>query len=292
MKPEPEINNTGVKLPKIKIKPFAGDIAEWNAFIDTFEAAIDKKANLSNIEKFTYLRGYLCDDALRCIEGIPLSHENYEHAVSLLKERYGNLQLIISTHMNKLVQLEKVTSCDVGQLRCLYDKIENNVRALNSVGIEAEHFGPLLIPIVMDKLPKAIILQVTRKLGKDSWVIEDFIQCIDKEISTREHFQFIKKQEDSEQNMDYTASALAVAAGKSAKQCVFCGKGHYSDCCTIVTDFDARKDIIRKKRRCFRFLKQNHTAQSCRVYLKCYKCKVIGKHHTAFCRNDARTNNE
>ena len=126
------------------------------------------------------------------IERFPLSHDNYEHAIRLLEERYGNLQLIILTHMNKLVQLEKVTSCNVVELRRLYDKIENNVRALNSVGIDAEHFGPFLIPIVMDKLPNAVSLQITRKLGKDSWVIEEFIQCIDKEISARVQLQLVK----------------------------------------------------------------------------------------------------
>ena len=47
--------------------------------------------------------------------------------------------------MNNLIQLEKVVGADVKKLRCLYDKIEANVRALNSVGIESEHFGALLI---------------------------------------------------------------------------------------------------------------------------------------------------
>ena len=35
------IGGMGVKLPKIKIKIFVGDIAEWKSFIDTFEAAVD-----------------------------------------------------------------------------------------------------------------------------------------------------------------------------------------------------------------------------------------------------------
>ena len=50
--------------------------------------------------------------------------------------------------MNNLIKLDKVMTCDVSQLRHLYDKIENNVRALNALGIDSENFGPLLIPIV------------------------------------------------------------------------------------------------------------------------------------------------
>ena len=78
-------------------------------------------------------------NALQCIEGFPLAHDNYIEALKLLKERYGNTQLNISTYMNKLINLDKVISCDVTQLRRLYDQIENNVRALRTVGITAEH---------------------------------------------------------------------------------------------------------------------------------------------------------
>ena len=61
----------GLKLPKIKIKLFDGEISEWKSFIDIFEAAVVKNYNLTNIEKFTYLRGYLNGSALQCIEGFP-----------------------------------------------------------------------------------------------------------------------------------------------------------------------------------------------------------------------------
>ena len=55
--------------------------------------------------------------------GFPLSHKNYEEAVKLLKERYGNKQLIISTHMNNLIKLVKIISYNVTIFRHLYDKL-------------------------------------------------------------------------------------------------------------------------------------------------------------------------
>ena len=76
-------------------------------FYDTFEATIDKNENLSNIQKLTYLQGYLEGPALKCIESMTLSNENYIQALKQLKDRYGNLQLITSTHMSKLLKLEK-----------------------------------------------------------------------------------------------------------------------------------------------------------------------------------------
>ena len=86
--------------------------------------------------------------------------------------------MIISTLMNKIINLEKIVSCDVAMLRMLYDKIENNVRALGSVGVDKEQFGALLIPIILGKLPNIIRLEISRKLGKENWNVDDFIKCI------------------------------------------------------------------------------------------------------------------
>ena len=122
-------NKIGVKLPVITIKPFDGEPMNWNAFLEQFNATIDSK-ELSVVEKLTYLKGLLKGDALQAIEGLPLTNPNYKNAKDLLEKRYGNPQLIISSHMNNLIQLEKVVGTDVRKLRLLYDKIEANVTAL------------------------------------------------------------------------------------------------------------------------------------------------------------------
>ena len=53
----------------------------WQQFYDKFESAIDKNESLSNVQKFTYLQGYLEERALKCIEGMTLSSENYIQAL-------------------------------------------------------------------------------------------------------------------------------------------------------------------------------------------------------------------
>ena len=56
----------------------------------------------------------------------------------------------------------------------------------------------------------------------------------------------------------------------------------------MVTDLDARRDIVKKKRRCYRCLRGGHVAKFCRSNVRCYKCKVVGNHHTVFCRGDVK----
>ena len=53
-----------VRLPKLEIAKFNGESTRWQTFIDSFTATIGSSKNLSNIEKFNYLRCYLTGDAL------------------------------------------------------------------------------------------------------------------------------------------------------------------------------------------------------------------------------------
>ena len=67
----------GVKLPKICIQSFDGEALKWRTFIEQFEATVDIKDDLSDIEKFTYLQGYLRGSALEAINGLTLTSDNY-----------------------------------------------------------------------------------------------------------------------------------------------------------------------------------------------------------------------
>ena len=93
----------GVKLPKIKIKTFNGDATEWRTFIEAFDATIHARIDITNIEKFTYLKGFLNGSALQTIDGLPLINDNYVNARDMLQKSFGNPQLIVSSRMNSLL---------------------------------------------------------------------------------------------------------------------------------------------------------------------------------------------
>ena len=79
-------------------------------FWDVFEAAIHSNHSLSPIDKFTYLKSILDSTAAEAIAGLTLSAANYEEAISTLKRRFGNKQLIVNRHMEILLALEAVFS--------------------------------------------------------------------------------------------------------------------------------------------------------------------------------------
>ena len=54
----------GPKLPKLKIEKFDGKIINWQTVWDQFESSINSQENITDIDKFDYLR-YLLHDSAR-----------------------------------------------------------------------------------------------------------------------------------------------------------------------------------------------------------------------------------
>lgn len=148
-----------VKLPKLNPPKFDGDITKWTAFWDIYEATIHNNCELSDIEKFTYLKSYLERNAREAIAGLSLSEANYNEAIEILHRRFGSKERIVARHMEVLLGLEGVSSeHKLIPLRRLYDKVEANVRSLKSLGVEAKAYGSMLCPVLVWKLPPEIRL--------------------------------------------------------------------------------------------------------------------------------------
>jgi hypothetical protein len=73
-------------------------------------------------------------EALAAILGLTLTSENYNEAIQVLKDRFGNEQVLISAHMESLLKINKIRSVDnVKGLRTLYNHVEHCVRNLNAL---------------------------------------------------------------------------------------------------------------------------------------------------------------
>ena len=114
-----------------------------------------------------YLINLLQREATSTLKGLQLSNANYEISLQMLKDRFGDNQVLISSFMNKLLGLEPISHLGaVNELRKLYDEIETQVRSLNSLGLDEKNYGAMLVPVVMSKLPQQVKLIITRQFGK------------------------------------------------------------------------------------------------------------------------------
>ena len=146
---------TQVKLPKLDLRKFDGDISKWPSFWDAFESSVHSNTKLAPVDKFNYLNSLLVNSASEAISGLSLTAANYDEAVTILKRRFGNKQLIINRHMETLLNISSVKSgLNIQALRQLHDLIESQVRILKSLGVSSSSYGSLLSSVVMSKLPQ------------------------------------------------------------------------------------------------------------------------------------------
>ena len=108
----------------------------------------------------------------------------------MLKDRYGDPQVLISSHMNKVLSLDSIRNIqNLKGLRSLCDQVESQVRCLISLGHDLKSYGLMLIPVFMTKIPEELKLIISRKLEKDIWDIEIILKTFKLEIEAREKVQ-------------------------------------------------------------------------------------------------------
>ncbi|KRX62818.1 hypothetical protein T09_14600 [Trichinella sp. T9] len=104
----------------------ATKVQEWNDFhftvMDaraTFHASVHSQTDLTDIEKFMYLRSSLKGPALGVISGFSTTATNYPEAVKTLRERFDRADLIIQHHIIEIADIKKITQSSAPDLRRL-----------------------------------------------------------------------------------------------------------------------------------------------------------------------------
>ncbi|XP_068238777.1 uncharacterized protein [Palaemon carinicauda] len=100
-----ESDITNVKLPKLELPKFSGEVTQWQSFWDQYNSHIDA-TDLPVISKFTYLLSLLEGDARNVVKGLAHTSANYQVACKLLKERYHKPERIIFAHVQALLNGE------------------------------------------------------------------------------------------------------------------------------------------------------------------------------------------
>lgn len=132
-----------VKLPKLDLRKFGGEVRSWPTFWDASESSIHENPSLAPVEKLNYLNSLQRKPAVDTISDLSLTASNYE-AIVLFNKRFGNKQKIINPHMDVLLNVSPVTEQDTRKLKQLYDTLESQVRSLKSLGIPSSSYGSLL----------------------------------------------------------------------------------------------------------------------------------------------------
>ena len=285
--PPVTISRTQVKLPKLSIKKFHGDVTKWVTFWDAFNSSIHTNPSLSKVDKFNYLVSLLESTAAEAIAGLSISSANYDEAISTLKKRFGKEQMIVDKHLDALLSVKAVSShLDTKALRKLSDVIESHVRGLRALGVSSESYGAVLKSILVNKLPSEIRLIVSREMTEEKRDLDHILKVFEREVEARERVATLDSSSNPRTKPRHP-TGVALLTNNSTEgnlSCTYCGQSHSSASCSTVTGVSARKEVLRKAGRCYICLRKNHLSRNCRSNRNCKRCR--GKHHISICPDD------
>ena len=202
-----------------------------------------------------YLMGFLKGNALTAVKGLLVINENYDVALKMLEERFGDPQLLIHKHMTILLSFDTISSIfDLKNLRKVYDEVETQISSLENLGLDLKSYESLLAPDLMSKLSDELKRLTSRQFGKNFWEITAIMKLFRNLVRTLN--KHLKKINVVKVNSCY---AYFVDEIKSIS-------------CDIITKPDVRKNILKTEKRYFNCLKQGHLFSDCRSNLKCFKC--------------------
>lgn len=294
--------NIHVKLPKLGLPAFSGELGEWPSFWSLFERVIDA-TNLDPADKLAYLFSALKGPARELVQGFTTTRESYPLVVSLLKEKYADLSKMKRGLRQQLQELPAIRR--EADLIPTLNKIERLLQQISSIGGSVDE--DFIEDIVVGKLPFWLVDRVYEtKMAQKDWSIAQLRKILRDTVNRRENVYMYRdthaaakqrkeprngcsrdkhpQTEHSSNSTVYLATegkmqsdsnaSKGIPKSKPKKSCVFCGATHFHDECQKYSSLSQREDRLEELKRCERCLQKGHGSQNCDRRLKpCFYCK-------------------
>lgn len=149
------------KLPEFELPKFGGNIKDWLPFWSQFKKISDDPS-ISEEDKMQYLQQAMIPDsrASELVRSFLSTGENYEEAISSLKNRFGRDDIIVEFYIRELLGLVLQNAVKGNKrlsLTSLYDKLECYIRILETLGVTMNNCAAMLYPLVESSLPEEVL---------------------------------------------------------------------------------------------------------------------------------------
>ncbi|XP_037049621.1 uncharacterized protein LOC119083915 [Bradysia coprophila] len=299
------------KLPKIEFTKFKGDLKEWLAFWAQFQK-IHKDEEMADEDKFHYLRQSTEESskAREVVDSFPMTAENYPKVVKHLKERFGNKDMLIEYYVRELLRLVLSNALNQSKkmsISSLYDKLETQLRALESLNVTRDEFVAILYPLVESCLPEDILRawerhrflplnrEETDRLSRLMLFVKSEVESEERISMARGGFGDQSKKVPKKEDKYEIPSAAGLIVGSSDERkrevCIFCGgKSHFSRKCWkgAKMSLAEKQKTCKEGKVCFSCLNRGHITPNCpnKDRLKCETCE--GQHCHMMCPDNTR----
>lgn len=278
-----------VKLPTIHIPMFDGDISSFPSWCSLYKELVHTSDQLTDIQKFSYLKSYLRGSALACVETIAFTAANYPLAFKSLTDRYGKKRILACTLMNKLLDFKPLTNDSISGLQNFLDGFYVVVESIKSLTIaNLDEF--MLVHLGMKVLDNATRVEFEKEMvNKEFPTFQDLVLFVRNkaqilvqtaESNSSTHVKSMSNQHRYQQNPH--KSKVLMVNKKSEKVCHICSQGpHKISMCPKFQQMDTKKrfTVVKEMKLCFSCLSATHGSSTCPSI---YRCRTCGssRHHS------------
>lgn len=181
-------SNYELKLPNLICGVFTGDSSnslEFSSFLTQFNNIVGLRGNLSNSTKFTYLRTYLRGYALKVVQHLQVTDDNYLVALTLLEREFLNKDCLTDDLFAKLLILKPKSDSTFLETKLFMNEVRCVVSDLKQYGtdlLEGDTCIKLHSLIVFSKLPFIFKQELARKLDNNfptvQQVFDNYVEII------------------------------------------------------------------------------------------------------------------
>ncbi|XP_055537555.1 uncharacterized protein LOC129725580 [Wyeomyia smithii] len=286
-------SNSNIRLPDVKLPILSGSLDSWLNFHDLYISLVHSSQDLSNIQKFYYLRSSVAVDALKLIQTIPLSANNYPVAWNLLVEHFQNTARLKQSYVDALFEFSPLKRESATELHSLVEKFEANVKILQQLGEKTEFWDVLLIRMLSTRLdPTTRGDWEEHSSTRDTVSFPDLTTFIQRRVTVLQTISgntteassnaFLKRQPASRPFASHGATQF------QSRKCSVCSEQHPLYMCAKFAKMDIQekeKEVCRLQL-CRNCLRSGHVGKDCSSFSSCKRCQ--GRHHTQLCQNKAR----
>eukprot|EP00794_Sanderia_malayensis_P001767 gene1767-biopygen1613 len=269
------------KLPDLQLPTFDGKITDWHGFWERFQTQVGSLSDLPASSKFTYLIGQLRGEALKTVQGIIPSGDNYAILEETLKENFGHPRRIVRAHVNNILKMTKPTQSAIS-LRQFYNAVMGDIRSLEALKINVSACAPFIIPILEDKLPGKVRSAIGDSGQGVNFLLKQFTDSfrdyIAREEQTQSGFpQATLPPPSRYESYEHNVSSTSTLSTTINTRCQLCKGPHATSHCTIPAS--EKSATVIQQSLCLNCLNTGHRVSNCNARGRCAKCK--GKHHTS-----------
>ncbi|VDK45704.1 unnamed protein product, partial [Cylicostephanus goldi] len=267
------------KLPAIPIPIFSGKAWQFENFWTLFEANVNSQP-LTKLQKFNYLISALRGEARETIQRYPISEENYDLALDLLRNKYGDEFKLISSLQHRL-EGARAENNSIPAQRKLLEYLIPIIAQLQKKGVDLK--GSFTSQKILSKfIPSIQRKTLEQKMEgwrtEEDWRINELLEELDKQITKEERINGMVTEVKIGRNNKIRENPPN--QNPIVPVCLFCkSTWHRSMFCSKYATIEQRRKFFEENKRCYNCAKEGHSSKQCTA-ISCKLCSGKKHHHT------------